>query len=70
MSQIIVEQQFHYTAKMNRNKHFPNTIDTNRDAKLETFFSSGWRQSSLRSQNFRGGKNSAPVRWQLWRLMS
>ena len=34
MSQIIFEQQFHYTAKMTSRKHFPNAIYANRDAKL------------------------------------
>ena len=34
MSQIIVEQQFHYTAKMSSEKHFPNAIYANRNAKL------------------------------------
>ena len=33
MSQIIIEQLLHYAAKMTRNKHFPNTIDTNCAAK-------------------------------------
>ena len=35
MSQIIVEQQLHYTVKMTSNKHFPNAIYANHDAKLE-----------------------------------
>ena len=34
MSQIIVEQQFHYTVKMTSNKHSPNAIYANRDAKI------------------------------------
>ena len=34
MSQIIVKQQFHYTAKMTSKKHFPNAIYENYDAKL------------------------------------
>ena len=51
MSQIIVEQQFH------DDKHFPNAIYANRDAKLENFFACGDRQSSLGVQNFRGGEN-------------
>ena len=34
MSQIIFEQQFHYTAKMTSRKHFPNAIYANHDAKL------------------------------------
>ena len=55
MPQIIIEQQFHYTAKMTLIKHFPNANYANRDVKLEKFFAGG-RQSSLRSQNFRGGK--------------
>ena len=33
MSQIIVEQLLSYAAKMTRNKHFPNTVDTNCAAK-------------------------------------
>ena len=33
MSQIIIEQLLQYAAKMTRNKHFPNTIDTNCAAK-------------------------------------
>ena len=57
MFQIIVEQQFYYTAKITSNKHFPNAIYANRDAKLEKFFACGGQQSSLRSKNFRGGKN-------------
>ena len=54
MPQIIIEQQFHYTAKMTSNKHFPNTIYANWDAKLEKFFASGRWQSLLRLQNFCG----------------
>ena len=34
MSQIIVEQQFHYTAKMNSKKHFLNAICANHDVKI------------------------------------
>ena len=63
MSQIIVEQQSHYTAKMTSNKHFLKVIHGNRDAKLEKFFTCGGRQSSLHSQNVRAGEiliNSAP----------
>ena len=37
MSQVIVEQQFHYTMKMTSNKHFPNAIYANYDATLENF---------------------------------
>ena len=40
-SQIIVEQYFHYTTKLTSNKHFPNTIYANCNAKLETFFACG-----------------------------
>ena len=38
MSQIIVEQQFHYTTKMTSYKHVPHAIYANRNAKLEIFF--------------------------------
>ena len=38
MSQIIVEQQSHYTAKMTPNKHFANTIYAKHYVKLEHFF--------------------------------
>ena len=34
MSQKIVEQHFHHTAKMTSKKYFPNPIYANRDAKL------------------------------------
>ena len=34
MSHIIVEQQFHYTAKMTSTNYFPNTIYANRNDKL------------------------------------
>ena len=55
MPQIIFEQQLHYTAKMTSNKHFPNANYANHDVKLKKVFAGG-RQSSLRLQNFRGGK--------------
>ena len=48
MPQMIVEEQFHYTVKMTSNKHFPNAIHANPDAKLENFFACGAWQSSLR----------------------
>ena len=57
MSQIIVEQQSHYTAKMTSNKRFLKAIHANRDAKLEKFFACGGRQSSLHSQDVRGGES-------------
>ena len=47
MSQIIVEQQSHYTAKMTSNKHFLKVIHGNRDAKLEKFYL--WRAAKLAS---------------------
>ena len=34
MSQKIVEQHFHHTAKMTSKKYFPNPIYANHDAKL------------------------------------
>ena len=37
MSQIIGEQQFHYSVRMTSNKHFPNAIYSNCNAKLEKF---------------------------------
>ena len=55
MPQIIIEQQFHYTAKMTSNKHYPSANYANHDVKLEKVFTGG-RQSTLRSQNFHGGK--------------
>ena len=57
MSQVIVEQQFHYTTNMTSNNYFPNAIYANRNAKLETFFTCGRCQNSLHSQNFCSGKN-------------
>ena len=51
MSKMIAEQQFHYITKMTSDKHFPNVIYANRNAKLEKYFTWGWWQSSLRSQN-------------------
>ena len=57
MPQIIVEQQFHYNAKMTSNKHFPNAIYANCYAKLENFFACSGRQSLLHSQNFCGGES-------------
>ena len=53
MPQIIVEQQL----KMTLNKHFPNAIYANRNAKLEQFVGCGGQQSSLGLQNFCGGEN-------------
>ena len=53
--QIIVEQWFHYTAKMTSSKHFPNTIFANRNTKLERFFTCSGQQRLLRSQHFHGG---------------
>ena len=55
--QITVEKQFHYTAKMTSNKHFPNSIYANHNAKLEKIFACAGQQSSLRLQNFHGGEN-------------
>ena len=56
MLKIIIEQQFHYTMKMTWNKHFPNAIYANGNAKLEKFFTCSGQQSLLRLQDFCGGE--------------
>ena len=47
MSQIIIEQQFHYIATITSKKYFPNTIYANRDAKLSPVATGKARFSSI-----------------------
>ena len=67
MSQIIVEQQFYYNAKMTSNKHFPNTIMeiyANCDANLEKFLPAAGGKAHFTQNIFAVAKvfiNSAPV---------
>ena len=42
---------------MTSNKHFPNSIYANHNAKLEKIFACAGQQSLLRLQNFHGGEN-------------
>ena len=53
MSQIIIEQQFHYIATMTSKKYFPNTIYANRDAKLSPVTTGKARFSSIVNEAIR-----------------
>ena len=57
---------------MTSNKHFPNVIYANPDAKLEKIFTWNRQQNFLRLQDFRDGENfnSGRVRFQIYSLMA